>query len=71
MCPTSASDIRSHLETGGAVQVTTYLRSWIYTRQHADWFSNSANGSLYVRQGRGKVCLSIGARLVVGLRFSA
>jgi len=51
------SAIQRHLATGGKVMVVTYTRGTIYSPKHLDWFSADATG-LYVRQGKGKVCLN-------------
>lgn len=64
----NANELNEHLASGGVVQVTTYLRSTLYTRKHAGWFEQR-NGSLYVRRGRKFDCLSIGDRLLVGIRL--
>ena len=63
----TAVELNAHLARGGVVQVTTYTRSTLYRRAHAGWFEERAHG-LYVRHGRGRVALSIGARLIVGIR---
>lgn len=64
----TADQINSHLAVGGVVQVTTYLRSTLYTSKHVGWFEQR-NGSLYVRAGRRFNKLSIGERLLVGIRL--
>lgn len=64
----SAGTINRHLAGGGMVQVTTSTRSTIYNSRHVGWFS-MRSGSLYVRYGRHHNCLSIGDRLLVGIRF--
>lgn len=51
------SRIQTHLDSDGAVQVTTYLRSTIYHRKHRDWFSVDGTGHLMVRSGRKTVSL--------------
>jgi len=63
-----ADRINRHLRDGGAVQVTTYLRSTIYYQQHAGWFSEQG-GELLVQRGRGKDRLSIAGKVSVGIRF--
>lgn len=62
--------LNAHLQAGGAVQVTTYTRSTIYTAPHAGWFTTDTAGDLYVRRGRTRDCLSCGGRLLVGVRLS-
>jgi hypothetical protein len=51
------TEIQNHLRQGGVVQTLTYTRATQYTKKHVDWFSADATG-LYVRQGKGKVCLN-------------
>ena len=63
----NAATLNAHLESGGVVQVTTYLRSTLYNRKHAGWFTERG-GNLHVRHGRGTVQLSIGERMLVGIR---
>ena len=63
-----ADKINDHLMNGGVVQVTTYTKSTVYYQKHAGWFF-MVGDSLHVRRGRGKDCLSIGERLLVGIRF--
>lgn len=64
----SADKINEHLKGGGVVQVTTYTRSTLYGIKHAGWFE-VRNGSLFVRSGRRFDQLSIGERMLVGIRF--
>ena len=66
---TITEQIKTHLEAGGVVQVTTYLKSTLYTAKHAAWFSEDASGSTFVRHGRGKVQLTIGNKALVGIKF--
>ncbi len=67
----NADTLNAHLTAGGFVQVTTYLRSTLYGPKHVGWFTNGSDGCLYVRQGRGKACLSLtNGRLLVGIRLS-
>jgi len=63
-----ATEINTHLENGGVVQVTTYLKSTLYTKKHAGWFTMGGE-NLYVNHGKGKNCLSFGDHLMVGIRF--
>ncbi len=67
--PYTAAKLNAYLAGGGAIQVTTYLKSTIYGSKHAGWFTEGKDGSLYVAQGRGKVCLGKPERVLVGLRF--
>lgn len=62
-----ASELNEHLESGGVVQVTTHLRSWLYTSKHAGWFTEH-NGNLHVQSGKRTNQLSIGDRMLVGIR---
>jgi hypothetical protein len=68
----TAEELNAALASGRHVQVTTYLRSTLYGKNHAGWFTQTRDGSLFVRQGRdGRVCLSNGSRLLVGIRVEA
>ena len=49
--------IQAHLRAGGSVRTVTYATSTIYSPKHVEWFSANTSG-LYVRQGRGNVCLN-------------
>lgn len=40
------------------VQITTYAKSWIYTRKHTGWFTMGRDGCLYIRTGHRKNCLT-------------
>jgi hypothetical protein len=64
----SADTLNTRLADGGIVQVTTHTRSTIYDRKHAGWFIER-NGSLHVRRGKSYDALSIGDRLLVGIRL--
>ncbi len=65
----SADALNTHLSGGGSVQVTTYLRSTIYTAKHAGMFFERGD-NLYVKRGRYADCLSTGNRLLVSVRLS-
>lgn len=67
MRPT-ASELNQHLESGGVVQVTTYLRSTVYDQKHAGWFRELTDGALAVRHGRTFNRLSMGDKLLVAIR---
>lgn len=64
-----ADKINAHLTSGGVVQVTTMTRSVMYDRRNAGDFRVDGRGDLVVRRGRGEDALSMGARLLVGIRF--
>lgn len=49
--------IQAHLAAGGKVMTVTYTRGTVYGAKYRDWFTANSRG-LYVRQGRGKVCLN-------------
>ena len=61
---TIAERLNAHLADDGVVQVTTYQKSWLYEKKHEGWFSMNQKGELFVRQGRGKVCLGKGGSMV-------
>ncbi len=65
---TIADKINDHLEAGGVVQVTTYLKSILYTKKHVGWFQMIGD-NLYVNRGRTKDCLSLGGKVIVGIKF--
>jgi hypothetical protein len=50
--------IVSHLQAGGAVQITTYTKSWVYSAKHATWFTATKDG-VFVQQGKGRVCIHL------------
>jgi hypothetical protein len=64
-----ATRLNEHLASGGVIQVATYCKAWLYSKRHAGWFTEDANGNLYVQHGRGRNCLSHGDRLLVSIRF--
>ena len=64
-----AAEINAHLAEGGIVQVTTYGRSVLYRRRNTGAFVELSDGCLGVRRGRQVDCLSLGQRMLVGLRF--
>lgn len=51
-----ATKLNNRLSAGGIVQITTYMKSTIYTQRHIGWFSVRA-GNLFVRRGRKHDCL--------------
>lgn len=66
----TAGTLNEHLASGGVVQVTTYTRSVLYTSRHVGWFADDTQGNLRVKFGRrGSNQLSIGERLLVGIRL--
>ena len=66
-----ADTLNRHLENGGTVVVSTYLRATCYRKRHAGMFSTGRDGNLYVQHGRGKNCLSMnsGRQLLVAIRM--
>ena len=67
---TMADKINRHLESDGAIQVTTYMKSTIYTKKHVGWF-RMIGENLFVNRGRTKDCLSIDGKVIVGIRFGS
>jgi hypothetical protein len=50
---TDLERIQSHLKTGGVVQMTNYLHSWVYDKPAcADLFKAGSDSHLYVKQGK-------------------
>ena len=48
-----ADQLNNLLAAGGTVVVSTYCRATQYSRKHAGWFRQTADGNLEVRHGRG------------------
>ena len=65
----TADAINAHLASGGVVQVTTYGKSTVYHPRSAGVFLETKDGSLAVRRGRSIDRLSMGAALLVSVRF--
>lgn len=57
--PITADSLNAHLESDGVVQISTYLKSTLYTKKHAGWFTSDATGAIFVRHGRGKNRLTL------------
>jgi hypothetical protein len=62
-----ADKFNSHLADGGVVIVSTMTHSREYSHEHAGYFS-MREADLMVKRGRGRVQLSIGERMMVGIR---
>lgn len=62
----TADELNAHLSADGFVQVTTYTRSTLYKPGTVSFFEK--DGNLYLRNARRSECLSIGERLLVGIR---
>lgn len=60
--------INKALGDGGTIIVATYGMATQYTKKHLGWFTVGNDGSLYVRYGKRKNCLSIGDRLLVSIK---
>jgi hypothetical protein len=65
---TLAEEINNHLHNGGVVQVTTYLKSWLYRSRHTGWFFMQGD-NLHVKHGRGNFQLSNGDNVLVKIQF--
>ena len=63
----TAERLNDHLRNGGVVQVTTCLRSWLYSSKHAGWFQDR-QGDLYVKQGKRAVPLIVNGCQLVSIR---
>ena len=63
-----AEQINTHLAQGGVVQVTTYLKSWLYRSKHVGWFFMQGD-NLHVRNGKGSFQLSNGENVLVSIKF--
>ena len=65
-----AEKINNHLENNGIVMVSAYNRSTEYSKKHAGLFTTGSDGSLYVKRGKGNICLSFGPnQLLVKIKF--
>jgi hypothetical protein len=63
------SKIQSHLRSGGVVQLTTYIRSTLYSAKHADWFRINAD-CVEVRNGRNWSTVTLrNGQPVLGIKF--
>lgn len=62
------NEIKEHLEKDGRIQITTYLKSTIYSKKHADMFF-SKNDNLHVKRGKQSDQLSIKDQILVSIRF--
>lgn len=62
------TEIQQHLESGGAVQITTYIKSWLFQKKHKEYFFVK-NNNLYMKSGKNSFQLSNGEHLLVGLRY--
>jgi len=49
--------VKQHLNNGGVIQVTTYLKSWLYDAKHIDLFGEDSQGFLTIKQGKKSVSL--------------
>jgi hypothetical protein len=65
-----AVKLNDHLANGGCIQITTYLRSTLYQKKHAGWFS-VRGGEVHVAAGKRHDCLTFGAgeKVLVGIRL--
>lgn len=69
----TADEVNAHLSDGGQVAISTYARVTIYKPKHAGMFFEEKRGetvNLAVKHGKGSHTLSIGPRMIVGIRFS-
>jgi hypothetical protein len=62
------SYINKHLESGGVVQVTTYLRSWLLDKRHLGCIFER-KGELFMRHGKRADRLTMNGSFLVGIRF--
>ena len=63
----NAESLNQHLVSGGVVQVTTCMKSWLYQPKHAGMFVQRPDG-LYVKQGKRAVPLIINGCALVSIR---
>ena len=55
---TPADKINAHLAKGGPVTISTYNKTTWYKRRHAGYFFIGKDNNLYVKSGRGSLCLT-------------
>jgi hypothetical protein len=68
-CRKLYADIMATLNAGRRVQVTTYMKSWVYDSRHASMFTCGKTG-VYVAQGKKRVCINEGSKFSgCGIRF--
>jgi hypothetical protein len=65
----SAERLNGHLQSGGIVQVSTYLRSTLYRQKHAGWFYEDSAGMLRVKSGNRSLCLGRPDKPLVDIRL--
>lgn len=62
--------VQGHLRSGGVVQITTYLRSTVYSKpEHADWFALDGKEQMVVKCGRRRDRLTLRGKPLCGFRF--
>ena len=68
---TMAEEINAHLENNGTVIISTYLKNIQYNKKHSGLFFMGDDDELYVKEGRGTLCLSTnnGKMLLVKIRL--
>lgn len=66
----TADELNAALAAGRRVQVTTCTRSTVYGAAWAGMFEERPDG-LYLRVGKRLECLSMGDRLLVGIRVES
>jgi hypothetical protein len=64
----TAASLNAHLQSGGVVQVTTYLKSTLYQQKHAGMFVQKGE-RLFVKRGKSLDCLAVGECCLVGIRL--
>lgn len=66
----TAARLNTHLAAGGQIIVATYTQARLYKPAHAGYFTEDSKGMLFVRRGKGKVCLGPAKEPYVGIRLS-
>jgi len=64
-----ADELNKVLSENGEIHVCTVYRVTVYSKRHAGWFTEGADGNLYVQNGKGRNCLSHGDCLLVRIRI--
>ena len=63
------NDVNEHLASGGKVLIRTHTTATLYSQKHAGWFTQSKDGSIFVRHGKRTVCLGSTRLLLVAAKL--
>lgn len=63
------NDVNEHLASGGKVLIRTHTAATLYSQKHAGWFTQSKDGSIFVKHGKRSVCLGSTRILLVAAKL--